>query len=550
MVWHMLRKDLRLLWPIAVLVAAIHLLAAALAVWLGRFLEPRDILALAHALPILSFLGMAVLAVALVQQDPLPGDRQDWLVRPIRRSTLVGSKLLFILLIVIGPLWLADFAEGLADGFPLAGALGAAVSRSTWVFCLLTLPALAFGAVTRDLTQALALAFAILIAWMAAHFLLVVVLGMHVSVAGMGASWMLAACWVAIAVIATAAVALLQFRARRTLSARVIIGAAVVLAELSFFLPWRVVLAVEARLSSDLGAAARVAVTFAPQAGPFRVATNGAVALPRPANPNSLFFPGPPRARPAELLLPLRVSGLMPGDILFLDRADVRIAESAGSPIYNGAANGMGAALYEGRANLSVDGAASIADTQMEIRGADGDSDSPHAYEPIFIPQSVFARLKRRPVTLIVRYSLTLLRADPAVAIPADDGDARLPGIGWCGTRIDGDGDAVVLGCIRSAHPLSCVSFRLEETSGALRNPPISHCSPDYAPLPIDHWYTALDNFGVELPFFDRSGLTRYPIDGTALARSRIVAVRYAPVAHFSRRLAIAGIRLDTWQAQ
>lgn len=549
MVWHMLRKDLRLLWPLALLVAAIHLLAAALAVWLGRFLEPREILALAHGLPILSFLGMVVLTVTLVQQDPLPGDRQDWLVRPIRRSTLVGSKLLFIVLIVIGPLWLADFAEGLADGFPLAGALGAAVSRSTWVFCLLTLPALAFGAVTRDLTQALALAFAILIAWMAAHFLLVVVLGMHVSVAGMGASWMLAACWVAIAVIATAAVALLQFRARRTLSARVIIGAAVVLAELSFFLPWRVVLAVEGGLSSDRGAAARVAVAFAPRAGPFRVATNGAVALPRLANPNSLFFAGAPRARPAELLLPLRVSGLMPGDILFLDRADVRIAESGGSR-YGGAANGMDAALYEGRANLSVDGVASIADTQMEIPGADGDSGSPHAYEPIFIPQSVFARLEHRPVTLSVRYSLTLLRADPAVAIPADGGDARLPGIGWCGTRIDGDGDAVVLGCIRSAHPLSCVSFRLEETSGALRNPAISHCSPDYAPLPIDNWYTALDNFGVELPFFDRSGLTRYPIDGSALARSSIEAVRYRPVAHFSRRLQIAGIRLDTWQAQ
>lgn len=152
MVWHVLRKDLRLLWPLVALVAAIHAMAAALAVWLGRFLEPREILALAHGLPLLSFLGIVVLTVALIHQDPLPGDRQDWLVRPIRRSTLIGSKLLFILLLIIGPLLLADFAAGLADGFPLAAALAAAVSRSTWVFCLLTLPALAFAAVTRDLT--------------------------------------------------------------------------------------------------------------------------------------------------------------------------------------------------------------------------------------------------------------------------------------------------------------------------------------------------------------------------------------------------------------
>lgn len=210
----------------------------------------------------------------------------------------------------------------------------------------------------------------------------------------------------------------------------------------------------------------------------------------------------------------------------------------------------MDATLYQGRANLSVDGVASIADTQMEIRRGSGDSGSTHAYEPILIPQGVFASLKDRPVTLIVRYSLTLLRARPAVAIPADGGDARLPGIGWCATRVDGDGDAVMLGCIRNAYPLSCVSFRLQETSGALRNPEISHCSPDYAPLPVDNWYTALDNFGVELPFFDRSGLMRYPIDGSALGRSSIVVVRYEPVAHFAQRLEIAGIRLGAWQAQ
>lgn len=113
----------------------------------------------------------------------------------------------------------------------------------------------------------------------------------------MGASWMQAACWVAIALSATATVVLLQYRARRTLPSRVIIGMAVVLAELSFFLPWRVVLAVEGHLSSDLRASAPVAVAFEPQAGPYRVLADGAAPLPRLANPNPLFFSGPPRAR-------------------------------------------------------------------------------------------------------------------------------------------------------------------------------------------------------------------------------------------------------------
>lgn len=548
--WHIFRKDLRLLWPLAMLVAAIHVLAAALAVWLGRFLEPRQILGLARGLPVLSFLGVVVLTLVLVQQDPLPGDRQDWLIRPIRRRAMIAGKLLFVLLIIIGPLLLADFAQGLADGFPLAVALGAAVSRSAWVFCLLALPALALGAVTRDLTQALALTFAILVAWMAVHFLLIIVLGAHASFAGLGASWMVVACWVGIAVVATATVVFLQYLGRKTVSSRVVIAGAVVLAELSLFLPLRIVMAVEQRLSSDLPASVPVALAFDPQAGPFRVKTGGPLPLPRPANSNPLLFGGAPRARPAELLLPLRVGGLAHGDILFLDRADLRIVESAGPTLYGGGADGTGATLYEGRANLSIDGIASIADTQMVIRGADGDSGPLPAYERVFIPQSAFARLRDRPVTLVLRYSLTLLRAVPAGSIPADGGDARLAGIGWCATRVDGDDDAIELGCIRTAYPLSCASFRLEETSEPLRNPEISHCSPDYAPLPIDNWYTALDNFGVELPFFDRSGLARYPVDGSALGRSRIVAVSYRPVAHFSRRLEIAGIRLGTWQAQ
>lgn len=548
MAWHIFRKDLRLLWPLALLVAAIHALAAVLAVWLGRFLEPRQILSLARALPLLSFLGIAVLTVLLIQQDPLPGDRQDWLVRPVRRGAMIAGKLLFIVLIVIAPLLLADFAQGLADRFPLTVALGAAVSRSAWALCFLALPALALGAATRDLTQALALAFGVVVAWIAAQFVLVILLGAHSSFAGLGASWLAAACWAAVTMAATAAVVSLQYVARRTRTSRMVIGAAVVLSELSIFLPWRVVLAVEAQLSSDRNASAPVALAFDPQAGPFHAKAGTAVPAARMINPNFLFG-GEPRVGPAELLLPLRVAGLEPGELLFLDRADIRVAEDAGATLHGGGANGTGATLYEGRASLSIDGIASIADTQIAIRAAEGGSPA-SAYEPIFIPQSAFARLRNRPVTLELRYTLTLLRAAPAESIPADGGDAEVPGIGWCATRLDGDGDAVELGCVRTADPLSCVYFRLQEASGARRNPAISHCSPDYAPLPIDNWYTALDNFGVELPFLDRSGLAHYPVDGSALGRSQIVAVRYDPVAHFSRRLRIAGVRLGVWQAQ
>jgi len=104
MIWHIFKKDWRLMWPYAAGLAALHFASMAALLRIGRFraaplnwIQAGSLTALeadhtANALinvfPILSYLASCLLLVAIVQQDAIPGVRQDWLVRPIRRRDL------------------------------------------------------------------------------------------------------------------------------------------------------------------------------------------------------------------------------------------------------------------------------------------------------------------------------------------------------------------------------------------------------------------------------------------------------------------------------
>jgi len=50
------------------------------------------------------------------------------------------------------------------------------------------------------------------------------------------------------------------------------------------------------------------------------------------------------------------------------------------------------------------------------------------------------------------------------------------------------------------------------------------------------------------LPFYDPSGLVRYPVGGPQLAESRIVVTNFRPSSHFVRRVLIPAVRLQDWE--
>src|SRR5262245_23817444 len=99
MVRHILRKDVTLSWPLVSGFSVLYALVALARFTAGRFLQGFP----GTPLSFLVLLAAATLMTFAVQQDPIPGMRQDWLVRPIRRRDVFLAKLLFAIVFVQGP---------------------------------------------------------------------------------------------------------------------------------------------------------------------------------------------------------------------------------------------------------------------------------------------------------------------------------------------------------------------------------------------------------------------------------------------------------------
>ena len=153
MVWHIFRKDCRLLWPFALGVAAATFCYRVLFAWLAFFQETR-LAPIVNMLTVLSLISTATLIAMAVQQDALPGVRQDWLIRPIRRRDLFLSKLLFTLVVVQGPIFLIETLTCFANGFAAGQSFSAVLNRSVYLFLAFHLPVLAFATLTRNLVEA------------------------------------------------------------------------------------------------------------------------------------------------------------------------------------------------------------------------------------------------------------------------------------------------------------------------------------------------------------------------------------------------------------
>src|SRR5439155_10376862 len=98
--------------------------------------------------------------------------------------------------------------------------------------------------------------------------------------------------------------------------------------------------------------------------------------------------------------------------------------------------------------------------------------DSP-IHQGIRVPGAVFSRIKGEPLDLQLDYSFTLFRARTTYALPARDGDQRMPGVGWCATRVNDQGSRVVFACMQPGERPPCVTLALEHTPTHRRNPDV-----------------------------------------------------------------------------
>ncbi len=524
MVWHIFKKDWKLLWRLVVGVAAVHWTTTVIAFNFGHFGENRTLAPLLNLFQVIAFLGSGCLIAAVVHQDAIPGVRQDWLVRPVQRRDLLLAKFLFVLVMVQGPILAADLVEGLANGFPLSQSLGAAVSRGVYLLLGFSLPVLAFASLTRSLAETV-------VGGVAAFFGFALFQMVSVSLArgvrlpfeptgGTGIGWVAESGRFALALLVTIAVLGLQYFRRKTTPARGVTAGVALLCMFTQFVPWQPAFAIQQRLSQSAGASSPILMAFEPNLGKLR----------RPPGLNFEEAARWSRTRwdegDATLYLPLGVAGLPSDVVLKADRSEMRLVGADGKT-----------------ENLGLG-------DDLEIRKegpSDGETRIHHA---IHVRGDLYSRIKDQPVRLEIVYSLTLLRLASSHAIPALGGDQRMPGVGWCETKVNQAGTAVRLRCLQAGKGTSCGTVFLEHGASGRRNPAMSACSADYAPYFGQYIPDAMSRFGVNLPFRDPTGLARYPVDGSQLPESHVVLRVYRVEDHFTRRLVIPGIRLKDWEPE
>lgn len=79
MIWHIFKKDVKLLWWLAAGVAALHAADIAILLIMGRFPQNPRLGNLMELLALGGSLGVGFAIAAAAHQDSIPGVRQDWL---------------------------------------------------------------------------------------------------------------------------------------------------------------------------------------------------------------------------------------------------------------------------------------------------------------------------------------------------------------------------------------------------------------------------------------------------------------------------------------
>jgi hypothetical protein len=449
MIRHIFKKDWKLLWPLVAAVALINLIHRVILSNMGIF-RSDPFSALGRLSMIFEPIGLfatAILIVMVVQQDALPGLRHDWLVRPIRRRDLMLSKILFVALMVQGPIFITEVGQGLAAGFSLPPSVGGPLSRSLWMLLGMDLPLLAFATLTRNLMEAIGAGLVVALGY---GFFSTSTLNLHEFPSG--TAWVGASLQLVWGVLGVAAVLGLQYYRRKTIRARWVFGGSALVWLFAQFLPWQAAFALQERLSSRPAAASPVQIAFDPGLGRIKV-------------PLTMVIGVTPRT---DIYVPLRVTDGGYSGMLIADRMTAHLAEPDGRAI--GLARGI------------------RSDTLP--RG--------ESYQLMTLPPDVYDRVKDRPVRMEMDYSLTLMKAGAAPTMPALQGSAFVPDVGRCATRMTPDYPQFALGCLAPGKAPCFIWF----LAGHENNP----CRPDYAP-----WFLrpAMSRFGSSFPLSDPSEESR-----------------------------------------
>jgi hypothetical protein len=508
MILHIFKKDIRVLWPYILGTAGVDLAAAILHATIEAFqirgdLEALNLFTMAGDLIALLF-GFTV-TVMVVQLDAIPGARQDWLARPIRRRDLLLAKLLFLAVFVQGSSFVADTVHGLAAGFPLTQTFAAAGARNLYLFALMTLPAMALAAMTESIKQALGIGLAVAVGALAVagailefyvfakvtpdngHTMTSFVLEMTLLVAG------------------AAAILALQYFQRATLSARlVLVVAAVAVLGARLLLPQDAAYAIEERLSSGPGR--EVFLAFAPEAGraPVGIAPN-LVAGTESRTDQSLLIG-----------LPLTVSGL-PSRLLLIGDVRAVITAADGASVI---LNGSNFPVQQGRSGSAV------------------------YYQMLRVPSDFFAAHQSQPMRVELNYELAVHSPQKTYDLPAVGGEIAIPNVAHCATSVGPFRTNILLRCMQVGQERMRVTVALTDAAKDTGIAGGTRYSPSDAPYRNGDAVVTRFGGGVVL----RSAFANGPsIDPPRFSQINMRLTASEPLQYVFRRVVIPDVRLSAW---
>ena len=524
MIWHIFKKDLKILWPFALLVAALHSAMLVLAVMGGITGNPRNAAVnLLQNLVAAGPLASGLLIAAAVHLDAIPGFRQDWLIRPIRRRDLMLAKLLFAALAVQSPILIMNAAAFMIGGFSPLSSLNNAAQHSLFQMLAINVPFLALASITRNLLELLSGAVALVCIYVIAELLPRQPALLDVEpVNRSGLGWTLFLSAAVIVFVGAALVLLFQYFSRRTKRSWFLAGCVTVCYVLAWALPWRFVFSMQRLLQKDPVSSQAITLKFDPEAGRFHTPSGGLNA--EDARAILLRANGVDVPVTIPVYLPVSVAGLPPDSAIQMDHAEVRIT-----------ANGRVEELQQQPWNVRREGTATV-----NI-----------VYPVIPVPATIYDRIKDQPVRVEIDNWMTLVRVATTQALPAMGGAQESADGGRCQTSVNGQQTAVQYICSGGASAACFHSF-LEHLPSNERNPDRFACGPyaSFAGVLQEVLFPArLQPSVVNLPFRDSAGLAHFPVDGPKLRDSRAVLQLYRAQDHFARAIVIPEVRLADWEA-
>lgn len=429
---HIFAKDARHFWP-EVLVSLVITAAFARIYpinWapMGETEQLRVIAS--NAITALVPISWAILIARVVHDESLVGDRQFWVTRPYEWTSLLAAKAIFLLIFLYLPILLAHWALLYQAGFnPLAYVPGL-LFNLLLITGILVLPLFAMAAVTSTFARMTLTLLGVLLAviGLAATGLMV----SHVNVPDEGSFSAV------IFFSLIAAVIVLQFATRRTLSSRlVLLGVC------------------------SVGIAAGALIPSSVERAYPRPASSGHSPVQLALDPSREAYAstGFGNKRDTVLNIPLLVSGVVPGTAIKIDNLMVSIE----------APNGLHwTSPWSSTYNLNY-----LPSTNQSTIN-------------LTISRPFYEQVKSMPLTMRITFAVTQLRAGATSTVPLVQGNTSVPGLGIC--QLSGSGG--FLGCrfpLRQPR-LSLVSSVLSEV------PCVQVSSNEPAGVPGQTWIGSLDD--------------------------------------------------------